>query len=462
MLKVTKPSDRGGLPMNKNNRERVAEQEHWQKAREVERRCYDFLSGLLAALDSCLDRRLVETFLALVLVIILHRNRPHGLLLSELGGYLKPAWQAPAGTKRISNLLRSKGWSADFIESYLWIQADQRVEELVRAGKPVLAIWDESVIEKPESLHLEGLCAVRSSKARRLKRIKPGFFNPPGGRPICVPGYNWLQVLVAGMEGSPVVATMQWWTTRGEQATQKRSLEAEILRAIAEKWGSQVVHIWDRGFAGSPWLSLAYVHAVRFVMRWPKRYHLADDLGQERPAWQYTRGKRSWEYRLLWDARRRCSRKTGILAVPVYDKTYHQPLWLVVSRPGVGREPWYLLTNEPIHNAQDAWNIVLAYARRWQIEMSIRFDKCELAFESPRLRLWETQRRLLLITTLVFAFLLSLLTLQPLLTWLLTYWCPRTGKWSLNVKTPLYRLRSALSRFWLAHPPPLIHKLTSG
>ena len=448
--------------MNKLSRERVSEQEYEQKSGELEQRCYEFLYGLLVSLDDSLNRRLVETFLALVLVIIIHRNRPQGLLLSELGGYLKPVWQAPAGTKRISNLLRSKGWSADFIETYLWIQADERVAQLSDAGKPVLVIWDESVIEKPESSQLEGLCAVRSSKAGRLKRIKPGFFNPPGGRPIFVPGYNWLQVLVAGMEGAPVVASMQWWTIRGEQATQKRSVEADILREIAEKWGTQVLHIWDRGFAGSPWLSLAYVHAVRFVMRWPKRYGLLDASGQEHPAWQCTRGKRSWEHRLLRDARRRCYRKTGILAVPVYDKTYLQPLWLVVARRGTGQEPWYLLTNEPIHNPQEAWNVVFAYARRWQIEMSIRFDKCELAFESPRLQQWESQRRLLLITTLVFAFLLSLLPLPPLLIWLLSYWCPRTGKWSLQVKTPLYRLRSALSRLWLAYPPPFLRRLTSG
>jgi hypothetical protein len=448
--------------MNKDSKGRGREQEFRQKSGELEGRCYEFLYGLLAGLDASLDRRLVETFLALVLAIVMHRNRPQGLLLSELGGYLKPAWQAPAGTKRISNLLRSRGWSADWIETYLWIQADEQVESWTRAGQTVWVIWDESVIEKPESLHLEGLCAVRSSKARRLKRIKPGFFNPPGGRPIFVPGYNWLQVLVVGKEGSPVVAHMQWWTTRGEKATDKRSVEAEILRETAQLWGAKVVHVWDRGFAGSPWLCLAYVHALRFVLRWPKHYGLVDDLGQERKAWEFTRGKRSWEHRLLWDARRRCYRKTGIIAVPVYDKIYHQPLWLVVARPGSGREPWYLLTNEPIHDPQAAWNVVLAYARRWQIELSIRFDKCELAFESPRLRLWETQRRLLLITTLVFAFLLSLLNSHSLLQWLLSHWCHRTGKWSLEVKTPLYRLRSALSRLWLSYPPPLILRLTSG
>lgn len=448
--------------MNKSSRKPDKEQEHNEKSGELERACYQFLIGLLGVLNNNIDRRLVETFLALVLVIIMHRHRNQGLVLSELGGYLKPACSAPAGTKRISNLLHSKNWDAEFVETYLWTKADERVLSLSQAERTILVIWDESVIEKPESLHLEGLCAVRSSKAKRLKRIKPGYFNPPGGRPIFVPGYHWLQVLVTGMEGPITLANMQWWTTRGEAATDKRSVEAVILRETSQRWGQQVLHIWDRGFAGAPWLCMSYVHAIRFVMRWPKHYHLLDELEQECKAWQVTRGKRSWEHRMLWDARRRCYRKTGILAVPVFDKTYHQPLWLVVARPGQGREPWYLLTNEPIRSPQDAWQIVLAYARRWSVETSIRFDKCELAFESPRLQHWETQKRILLIATLAYAFLLSLLPVAQLVDWLLRNWCHRTGKWSLKVKAPLHRLRSALSRLWLSHPPPLLQRLSSG
>jgi len=448
--------------MNKSSRKPDKEQEHNEKSGELERACYQFLSGLLGVLNNNIDRRLVETFLALVLVIIMHRHRNQGLVLSELGGYLKPACSAPAGTKRISNLLHSRNWDAEFVETYLWTKADERVLSLSQAERTILVIWDESVIEKPESLHLEGLCAVRSSKAKRLKRIKPGYFNPPGGRPIFVPGYHWLQVLVTGMEGPITLANMQWWTTRGEAATDKRSVETVILRETSQRWGQQVLHIWDRGFAGAPWLCMSYVHAIRFVMRWPKHYHLLDELEQECKAWQVTRGKRSWEHRMLWDARRRCYRKTGILAVPVFDKTYHQPLWLVVARPGQGREPWYLLTNEPIRSPQDAWQIVLAYARRWSVETSIRFDKCELAFESPRLQHWETQKRILLIATLAYAFLLSLLPVAQLVEWLLRNWCHRTGKWSLKVKAPLHRLRSALSRLWLSHPPPLLQRLSSG
>lgn len=103
--------------MNKHTRKAVVEQVFQQTSRALERKCYEFLYGLLACLDSCLDRRLVETFLGLVLAIVIHRNRPHGLVLSELGGYVKPAWQAAAGTKRISNLLRSKRWSAEIVET---------------------------------------------------------------------------------------------------------------------------------------------------------------------------------------------------------------------------------------------------------------------------------------------------------------------------------------------------------
>ena len=99
----------------------------------------------------------------------------------------------------------------------------------------VYVIWDESVIEKPEGLKAERLCAVRSSKARRLKRIKPGYYNPPTGRPIFVSGLNWLQILVTGMKGAPALAHVHFWTTRGEAETSKREEEHCLLQALARR-----------------------------------------------------------------------------------------------------------------------------------------------------------------------------------------------------------------------------------
>jgi hypothetical protein len=438
--------------MLKDKRNRREKQE---KTEEVESHLVKYLKPVLSRLNEKTDRRLVKTFLGLVMAIMEHRHRNNGLLLSELGGYLLGSESCCAGTKRISNLLGSQKWATGEIEEFQWEQANRRVEELQEQGERPLVIWDESVLEKPESLEAERLCAVRSSKANRLKRIKPGFFNPPGGRPICVPGFHWLKVLVSGHKGSPTLAHMRWWTTRGEASSQKREEESEVFDHIDGLWGKEVIHVWDRGFAGNPWLTQAFVRGARFILRWPKNYQLLDDQAQLKKPGEISKAKRSWDHRLVWDARRRCERKTGIIAFPVFDRTHHQPLWLVVARRK-GESPWYLLTSEPAHSPDLAWQIVFAYARRWQIEMALRFNKSELAFESPRRLKWESRLKLLSIAGLAYSFLLSLLVpaFSDLRSWLLRTFCHRTGKRSRDTPAPLYRLRLALSLLWLSHPPP--------
>lgn len=435
-----------------------------QQAAVLEAAVYQFLYPLLQNLNQRLDRRLVGNFLGTILAIIRHRHRNQGLVLSELGGYLLPAHQAPAGTKRLSRLLHSPRWHWQQLLDFLWRRAEERLDELQTKKETALLLWDESVLEKSESLHLAGLSPVRSTKAVRLKRIKPGYFNPPGGRPLFVPGWHWLSLVLLGMKGPPTLATMRWWSTRGHQASSKRDVERDVLRMVSDKWGQKVIHVWDRGFAGTPWLTLAFVHAVRFVMRWPKQYRLAFEESEPRPAWQLSRGKRSWGHRYLWDARRRCQRKVGVLALPVVDPTFNQPLTLVVARRGQGQAPWYILTTEPVLNEDDAWRIVLIYARRWQVEMCLRFNKCELGFESPRIQRWDALLKLLLMTTLVYAFLLTLLhsLWAEFRDRLFRLWGHRTGQRYRDASIPLYRLRDALSRLWLTHPPPFLLTLSSG
>ncbi|MGD2079205.1 MAG: hypothetical protein PVH18_12535, partial [Chloroflexota bacterium] len=146
-----------------------------------------------------------------------------------------------------------------------------------------------------------------------MKRIKPGHFNPPSGRPIFAPGFQWLSVIILGISGLPTPAHMRWWTIRGEHKSSRRDIEGDVL-ASSQRWSQRVIHVWDRGFASRPWLLMASVHAVRFIMRWPKQYRLVDDQGRLRKAWQITRGKRSWSHRLILDARRRCQRKKRAVA----------------------------------------------------------------------------------------------------------------------------------------------------
>lgn len=433
-----------------------------------------FLGPLHNLLDAQIDLRLVRTFERLLEVLILFRNRSHGLLLSELGAYLLSPDQAPAGTKRLSNLLRSAKWEAALIGRFLWQGACDRIATLHAEQGEALILWDESVVEKPESVQAEGLGSVRSSKAARLKRIKPGFYQPPGGPPVFVPGLRWLSLLVAGTTGAPTVALMRWWTNRDSgrvAAEDLGDLRREVLAKCAVVWGRKVLHVWDRGYAGSAWLGVALSHRARFVVRWPKGWKLQpptslprsqqDPEDAARPAWHFTRGRRSWDEQQLWDPRRNQWFKVGVLAVCVAHPHHSAPLWLVVARSASGksrREPWYLLTNEPIETEADAWRIVRAYARRWQIEMCFRYCKSELAMESPRLWSWERRQKLLMVVTLVYAFLLSLLRdcFEPLRKWLLRHFCHRTGKRGQETPAPLYRLRSAISRLWLAFPssPP--------
>lgn len=125
-------------------------------SRFFHQRLQEFISPLLLLLDAKLDKRLVHTFSLLIGAIVRFRHRNHGLLLSELGAYILSADQAPAGTKRISNLLRSTKWSHTLLSEWLRTKAKQQLDHWPK--QPVLLHWDESVVEKPESIKAEGLC----------------------------------------------------------------------------------------------------------------------------------------------------------------------------------------------------------------------------------------------------------------------------------------------------------------
>jgi len=429
-----------------------------QMAQGLAKQLAVFLFPLLLRLDQLLDKRLVRTFLYTVQVIITYRDRVGGLLLSELGGYLESPDKAPAGTKRLSNLLHSPKWRAQVVEDDLWQRADQQVERWHEQGEDALAIWDSSEWEKPESFEVAGLCAVRSSKAKRLTHIKPGYYNPPS-RPIFVPGMHWLAVIVVGHAaqlGPPLLATMRWWSSRGANASFKRDERS------ASSW-------WNGSCRGGERWCISSIRGLPPPSGWASCWPLpcasccAGVLTTNswmrkaiaRLAWRIALGKRGWSERTIWDSRRARWVRASVLALPVTHPDHREtPLWLVVCR-SQGRTPWYLLTAEPISSDEDAWRIVFAYVRRWQIELTWRYDKSELAFQSPRLWRWEERVKLLALAMLAYAFLLHLLAprYEPLRLWLLRYFCHRTGWHLRRITAPLYRLRSALSRLWQRYPP---------
>lgn len=74
---------------------------------DLGRRLQLYLTPLICQLNSKLDARLLRTFFATLIAIICFRERHQALLLSQLGAFVMPPPQAPAGTKLVSNLIHS-------------------------------------------------------------------------------------------------------------------------------------------------------------------------------------------------------------------------------------------------------------------------------------------------------------------------------------------------------------------
>ncbi len=293
----------------------------------------------LVELDRRLDKRLVRTFLQSVAVILTFRDRANGLLLSELGGYLLSPDQAPAGTKRLSNLLHSLRWRATLIRDYLWQRASAQLAQWQQAGQEGLVLWDESSWEKPESRQVEDLGPTRSSKAARLTHIKPGSYTPPG-RPIFVPGMPWLAVRLVE-QGPPLLAAQRWWTTRGPHASFKRDEEGKRLVELAASWGHAVIHVFDQGFASG--ISARAAAGLRLALRAALAQGLSvARCGRQPPPDLEDRGlrKRGWSQRWVWDARHaRWVIATVLVLAVTHPEHPEQPVSLVVCR-SQGRSPW--------------------------------------------------------------------------------------------------------------------------
>lgn len=429
------------------------DQEELDLSQELVQMLEAFLSPFLLVLDTLLDKRLVRTLVQCCVAIIRFRNSKQGLLLSELGSYMDGyhglSKAATAGTKRVGNLIRSLKWSVLQIDQFLLNEADKEVERLKGLGKRILCIMDGSVIEKPESTTLEAIGPVLSSKAKRTNRSRKGLlFNLPSFRPIRVMGMQWTGTIITGLEGIPRLAVMRWWTTKGDYAEKLREKEEEVLRILVRKWGRLLTFVFDRGYASGPWLEVLERLRVRFIIRWIKTHLFVDPDGKEKKLWQIGQGKKYRAHQMVRDACSGLKVMCDLWWAPVRHRAYGAQLYVIRVR--MQGEVSYLITNERVETEAQAWDIFFSYKRRWQMETSFRYAKCELAMESPRLWSFENRLKLLGIVLLVYAFLLYVLedVYTELINRLLRLKCHRTGKRCREARVPLYRLRWALSRLW--------------
>ena len=404
-----------------------------------------YLSGLEQKLDNQIDKRLVRTFYDLFIAILIFRHTKMGLLLSELGAYICGPAHAPAGTKRISNLLRSKKWTHQAIDDHLFSRAKQRIQQLRIQGQRPLLLWDDSRIEKPESWFVQGLCSVFSTAAQRMMKIKRGFYYPPTKR-VCVPGFKWTAVMLSHIGGVPSVCQMSWWTTRGKFKEHGSNIIYRLLRLVHKDLG-RLTHVMDRGYATAKMLEWLFDFEQDFIIRW-KKNHLLEHA--EKGMKKTHLLARSFKGRASKTVRDKQRNKTKCVSIAWSEVTHpdypDEEVWLVIARDKHNyNSPMYILTSIPVEDKATAWEIFFSYIHRWEVEQGFRVCKSELAIQSPRLWWWENRLKLLAIVALVYDFLLQLI--GGWAAWVpgfLKQWCHRTGNRYRNASIPIYRLRIAI------------------
>ena len=416
------------------------------------RQSNSYLSSLQDKLYKQIDTRLAHTFFDLFISILAFRNRAMGLLLSELGGYITGFRSAPAGTKRISNLLKCFNWDASIIDDFFFERGKERIHKMIHSGKRPLLLWDDSRIEKPESWFLQGLCSVFSSKGQRLTKIKRGFYKKPSSR-ICVPGYKWTGIVLSGLGEIPSVFQMTWWTTRGTYKEVGTNIIYRMLRKLSADVGQLALHVLDRGYANIKMLEWFTQFEQLFVIRWKTSHLLVNEHGVSKNTHLIARSYKGKGGKIVWDKERKKSKHVTIAWAPVkHSELPDSQMFLVIVRDKNNYNgPMYLLTNLTIENEEQAWEVCFSYIHRWEIEQAFRCCKSELAMESPRLWFFRRTLKLLGIVSLVYDFLLRMLrNWKAWVNQLLDNWCPRTGNRYRLARIPIYRLRMAISYSLLA------------
>src|SRR5258708_39109832 len=138
--------------------------------------------------------------------------------------------------------------------------------------------------------------------AKRRQRTKRGLvFNWPAPRPVRVMGMQWTAALIVGMQGLPHLAVSRWWSTKGVFASRLRDTEEAALRLCIRKWGSLLVHVFDRGYASGSWLQVLAKYRARFVIRWIKTHLFLTAAGEEKKLWQIGQGKKYLAHKELRD-----------------------------------------------------------------------------------------------------------------------------------------------------------------
>ncbi len=421
-------------------------------AQEASAHVQDFLHHHL---DRLSKRMNIQTFRKLLLFaesMIRMEADKHALWMSHIATEVYGGDREPAGVKCFNRVLSNPHWSAYDIHRSL---RDQGEEQATQIAKEVYIALDPSDWEKPESLKSEGLQKVVSPRARHLARPRRGFGGAPLLHPVCVPGFHFIAATLMGATGPGSLVDYRWWKKSPTESQQTMTL-MEFTHSLAIRYQDMhPIFLGDRGVGNRAILRQWGDGGIRFVVRFNDQVGLcAKQNGELLPAKQFFARKQGTVKCSIYDTRTRTQVTVRLLWCSVWLPDTVEPLTLVVVRHPNRKGSWRLVTNLPVNTSLQAMHIAEIYARRWQVEWSLRFLKSEMQGESPRIQVWERREKLVALAFLVYAYLVSLLiTHHPLVQCILQAESHRTGRKTRLVIAPLYRLRAALRRLLTRYIP---------
>lgn len=404
-----------------------------------------FLYPLLEELSLSLDSRLVKTFEELFLCILENTNSTKSLLLTELGTLLSGNTHGNAGVKRIGNLIRSENWNSSIIADFLKSKNLERINTMRSKKVRPLLIWDGSVLEKHESMRLEGLSPVISSKAKRLTRIKPGYYNSPVKGFINVPGFKVEAAVLTALSEAASLFEFNIYSRQGLFKEWWSNFMWYGFENMDKHSNNDVLHVFDRGYANTTLLEFAERFNQQFLVRWISNKHLIDDKGK-RLTHHISRGMKNKSFKVTYDKERK--RNAGKL---ITWKTVRHPemgeqeyTLIVVREKNRAGSPIYLLTNLEIKTKNQAWEMLFSYMKRWEVEQMFRCCKAEIGMQSIRVQTWESRLKLIGIALLIYEFIMEIIQKRRhYVERLINIYAPLFGL--KRSKVPFYRLRKAFA-----------------
>ncbi|AZQ60656.1 hypothetical protein EI427_07595 [Flammeovirga pectinis] len=404
-----------------------------------------FLSSLLSSLHQTVDLRLVKTFQELFHCLLENRNSTKSLLLTELGTLLAGSTHGKAGVKRIGNLIRSKNWSTDLIADFFRNRSLDRIKMMEEKNIRPLLIWDGSVLEKHESTYLEGLSAVISSKAKRLTRIKPGYYNSPVKGFINVPGFKVEGVVLTALNERASLFEFNIYSRVGVFKEWLSNFIWNGFKTIRNQSKKAVLHVFDRGYANCTLLEFAQEFDQQFLVRWIGKRFLIDEKGK-RLTYNITKGMKNKSFKFTYDKERNKYTRRLISWKKVQHPEMGDQMYtlIVVREYKRAGSPIYILTNLDIDTKKTAWEMLFSYMKRWEVEEMFRCCKAEIGLQSIRVQGWENRLKLFYIALLIYEFLMEIIQKRRhYVERLINIYTPIFG--SKKSKSPFYRLRKAFS-----------------